>query len=251
MIVYLPILTLARGGGEVVPSDGPDGGLRPGGVDGPVDDADAGARLARPAASDCRRRRRSSIASPTGLFQPLLRLVCLPDGPTLVAVGAVTVAATLLGLTLGSEFVPKLGEGTIVINTVRLASVSLEESLRLRDGRSSRSSSENSPTRWHDDLEPDRDGRGGHRPDGPGDHRRVHLLRPRDRWKRAKTQEELVEEMSEVTEKLPGMRAVYSQPIEERINEMVAGIRADLGIKIFGDDLESTQGLAAEVSRRS
>jgi heavy metal efflux system protein len=53
--------------------------------------------------------------------------------------------------------------------------------------------------------------------------------------------------MSEVTETLPGMRAVYGQPIEERINEMVAGIRADLGIKIFGDDLEVLKRKAAEV----
>ena len=54
-------------------------------------------------------------------------------------------------------------------------------------------------------------------------------LKPREHWKRAKTQEELVAAMAEVTENLPGMRAVYSQPIEMRINEMVAGIRADLG----------------------
>ena len=66
-------------------------------------------------------------------------------------------------------------------------------------------------------------------------------LTPRERWKRAKTQEELVDGMAEVTEKLPGMRAVYSQPIEMRINEMVAGIRADLGIKLFGDDLECSR----------
>jgi cobalt-zinc-cadmium resistance protein CzcA len=57
----------------------------------------------------------------------------------------------------------------------------------------------------------------------------------------------LVEEMAEVTEQLPGMRAVYGQPIEERINEMVAGIRADLGIKIFGEDLEVLKQKAAEV----
>jgi cobalt-zinc-cadmium resistance protein CzcA len=55
--------------------------------------------------------------------------------------------------------------------------------------------------------------------------------------------------MAEVTEKLPGMRGVYSQPIELRINEMVAGIRADLGIKLFGDDLEVLKEKAAEIER--
>ena len=55
--------------------------------------------------------------------------------------------------------------------------------------------------------------------------------------------------MAEVTKMLPGMRAVYSQPIEMRINEMVAGIRADLGIKLFGDDLEVLKEKAAEIER--
>jgi Cu/Ag efflux pump CusA len=53
--------------------------------------------------------------------------------------------------------------------------------------------------------------------------------------------------MSEVTEELLGMRAVYGQPIEERINEMVAGIKSDLGIKIFDPDLEVLKQMAAEV----
>ena len=74
-------------------------------------------------------------------------------------------------------------------------------------------------------------------------------LKLRKEWKRAKTQDELVSAMAVVTEKLPGMRAVYSQPIEMRINEMVAGIRADLGIKLFGDDLEVLKEKAAEIER--
>ncbi len=74
-------------------------------------------------------------------------------------------------------------------------------------------------------------------------------LKSRDLWKKAGTQEELVGAMAEVTEKLPAMRAEYSQPIEMRINEMVAGIRADLGIKLFGDDLDVLKEKAAEIER--
>src|SRR4029077_17518000 len=59
------------------------------------------------------------------LFQPWLRLGLRFPRSTLVVVAAITVVTTILGLNLGSEFVPKLGEGTIVINTVRLAGVSL------------------------------------------------------------------------------------------------------------------------------
>src|SRR5215217_7051637 len=54
------------------------------------------------------------------LFEPLLRLALRFPWATLAVVGSITVGTTLLGLGLGSEFVPRLGEGTIVINTVRL-----------------------------------------------------------------------------------------------------------------------------------
>ena len=180
------------------------------------------------------------------LFQPLLRLGLHFPRTTLVAVAAVTLAATLLGLTLGSEFVPKLGEGTIVINTVRLAGVSLEESLEYGTKIEQILKQE-----FPDEVDKiwSRTGTAEVATDPMGlEMTDVFIsLRPRERWKRARTQQELVQEMSEVTERLPGMRAVYGQPIEERINEMVAGIRADLGIKIFGDDLEVLKRLAAEV----
>ncbi len=55
--------------------------------------------------------------------------------------------------------------------------------------------------------------------------------------------------MAQATKVLPGMRAVYTQPIEMRINEMVAGIRADLGIKLYGDDLETLKAKAEEIEK--
>jgi cobalt-zinc-cadmium resistance protein CzcA len=180
-------------------------------------------------------------------FQPILRLGLRFPRTTLAVVSLVTLAAALLGLGLGSEFVPKLGEGTIVINTVRLAGVSLEESLAygtrieaiLKDA-------------FPDEVKRvwTRTGTAEVATDPMG----LELsdvfvsLRPRSRWKKAKTQEQLAAAMAEVTERLPGMRAVYGQPIEERINEMVAGIKADLGVKVYGDDLDVLKRLAAEVA---
>ena len=74
-------------------------------------------------------------------------------------------------------------------------------------------------------------------------------LKPRSEWKRARTQEELVSAMARETKALPGMRAVYTQPIEMRINEMVAGIRADLGIKLYGETLETLKAKAEEIEK--
>ncbi len=180
------------------------------------------------------------------LFQPLLRLGLHFPVPTLIVVGAITIATTILGLSLGSEFVPRLNEGAITINTVRLASVSLEESLHYGT-HIERILKEEFP---HEiDAIWSRTGTAEVATDPMGfEVTDVFItLRPRDEWTKAETQEELVEAMSNVTRTLPGMRAIYSQPIEMRINEMVAGIRADLGIKLFGPDLEVLKEKAAEI----
>src|SRR5262245_24120778 len=124
------------------------------------------------------------------LFQPLLHLGLLFPKTTLVLVGAITIATTVLGFSLGSEFVPRLSEGTIVINTIRLASVSLEESLDygtriealLKEG-------------FPDEIDQiwSRTGTAEVATDPMGfEVTDVYIsLKPREEWKRAKTQDEL------------------------------------------------------------
>lgn len=207
-------------------------------------------------------------------FQPLLHLGLRFPWATLILVGAITVATTILGLGLGSEFVPRLNEGSIVINTVRLASVSLEESLEygtrieaiLKEefpdeiesiwSRTGTAEVATDPmgfevTDVYVMLTPRKGRYPFERPPllgPPATWWRYWTQKPQGGWKRAKTQEELVAKMAGLTETLPGMRAVYSQPIELRINEMVAGIRSDLGIKLFGPDLEVLKDKAAEIA---
>jgi cobalt-zinc-cadmium resistance protein CzcA len=149
----------------------------------------------------------------------------------LVANGAV------LATRLGAEFVPRLSEGTVVVNTVRLASVDLDESVRYGT-QIERALLAAFP----DEIERvwTRTGTAEVATDPMG----VELsdvfvtLTPRARWRRARSQDELVQAMQAALRDLPGMRTIFTQPIEMRVNEMVAGVRADLGIKIFGDDLD-------------
>jgi cobalt-zinc-cadmium resistance protein CzcA len=182
------------------------------------------------------------------LFQPLLRLGLRFPWSTLGLVASITVGTAILGLGLGSEFVPRLNEGTIVINTVRLAGVSLEESTRYGT-RIERLLKREFP----DEIDAIWSRVGT--PEVATDPMGLEVgdifitLAPRERWKRARTQDELVREMSELTEKLPGMRAAYTQPIEMRINEMVSGIRADLGIILYGDDLDVLKAKSEEILR--
>src|SRR5690606_7226489 len=74
-------------------------------------------------------------------------------------------------------------------------------------------------------------------------------LHPRERWTRARTQADLTALLQTTLSDLPGVNVVFSQPIEMRINEMSAGIRADVGVEIFGDDLDELVRLSDEVQR--
>src|SRR5207248_10594143 len=62
-------------------------------------------------------------------------------------------------------------------------------------------------------------------------------LKPRDQWQKAQTQAELTELIVKELRELPGQAISFSQPIELRINEMITGVRSDVAVKIFGDDL--------------
>jgi cobalt-zinc-cadmium resistance protein CzcA len=152
----------------------------------------------------------------------------------------------LLASKIGWEFIPKLSEMSLVINTVRLAGVSLDESVRY-GSRIERLILGKYPDEvrrvWT------RTGTAEVATDVMGiEVSDIFIsLNPRSQWKRAASQEELTERMRSELSVLPGMKMIFTQPIEMRVNEMIAGIRADLGVKIFGDDLEILKAKAAEV----
>ena len=168
--------------------------------------------------------------------------------PVLVLAASIVVLAGLMATRLGSEFVPRLGEQAVVINTVRVAGISLEESVRYGTMLERRLLE-----RFPDEIEHiwTRTGTGEVATDPMGlEVSDVFMtLAPRDAWTRGETQDELVQAMAAELEHMPGMRSVFTQPIEMRVNEMVAGVRADVGIKLFGDDFEVLREKADEIRR--
>ena len=158
------------------------------------------------------------------------------------------VAAGWTATRLGGEFIPRLSEGAVVLNTIRLAGVSLEESTRY-NSRIEGLLLE----RFPDEIRHvwSRIGTAEVATDPMG----VELtdifvsLMPRERWTKARTQAELVQAMQDLVDDLPGLNIVATQPIEMRLNEMVSGIRSDIGIKIFGDEFEELVRLSDEVQR--
>ena len=164
-----------------------------------------------------------------------------------VAVALLAVAGVFASR-LGSEFVPRLREGAIVINTVRLAGVSLDESVRYGT-QIERTLLESFP----DEI--DRIWSRTGAPEIATDPMGVELtdvfitLEDRARWKRAHSQDDLVAAMEQRLSALPGMRMVFMQPIEMRVNEMIAGVRADVGVKLFGQDFAVLKSKSREIER--
>ena len=181
-------------------------------------------------------------------YRPVLGWALDKRKLVLVIAGLVVVNAAFLATRLGSEFVPRLREQAIVINTVRVAGVSLDESVRYGT-QIERLLKEQFP----DEIEHiwTRTGTAEVATDPMGlEVSDVFItLKPRDAWTRGATQDEIVLAMSAALEGMPGMRSIFTQPIEMRVNEMVAGIRADVGIKLFGDDFDTLREKADEIRR--
>jgi cobalt-zinc-cadmium resistance protein CzcA len=149
---------------------------------------------------------------------------------------------------LGGEFIPRLSEGAVVLNTIRLAGVSIEESVRYNT-RIEELLLEEFPDEirhvWSriGTAEIATDPMGTELTD-------IFLsLKPRGEWTKATTQTELVAAMQASVDDLPGLNIVATQPIEMRLNEMASGIRSDIGIKIYGDDFDELVRISDDVQR--
>lgn len=147
---------------------------------------------------------------------------------------------------LGSVFVPNLDEGSIVINTVRLPGVSVEESARFSTEIEQlliREFPSEIRSIWTRTGSPEV----ATDPMGIEVSDVFIMLTPREEWTRAETKEELETLVRQVLQPLPGMNFAFTQPIEMRFNEMIAGIRTDLGVKIFGPDFDRLKEFGTRV----
>ncbi|MHB1033447.1 MAG: efflux RND transporter permease subunit [Pirellulales bacterium] len=183
------------------------------------------------------------------IHNPLLR-VCMEH--KLIVVGitlcVLVVAFGMIAPNLGSEFVPRLSEGSIVINVIRLAGIDLEESLRYNTQMEKALLAA-----FPDEIQYawSRMGSAEVATDPMG----VELsdifitLKPREQWKRARTQDELAELIQKELRDLPGQRLAMTQPIEMRMNEMISGVRSDVAAILFGDDFDVLVKKAAEIER--
>ncbi|MBM3522787.1 MAG: efflux RND transporter permease subunit [Alphaproteobacteria bacterium] len=197
--------------------------------------------------------RRSLPAHRERLFGPVreryARLVrhVLRHRVATTALAALLVAGALGSLAfIGTEFMPRLDEGSLLIETRKLPSVSLPESVALS------TEIERVLKRF-----PEVAGvvtKLG-RPDLATEAMGIYqgdvyvMLTPRERWSRGRTKEQVVEAMAAALARFPGVVCNFTQPMAMRLDEVVSGVKADLAIKIFGEDERVLEQKAEEILR--
>lgn len=164
--------------------------------------------------------------------------------PIFIALAAL-VLMTVLYLQLGKSFMPTMDEGNIIVQTEKLPSIDLDESLRIDDlvakaiidkvpevtGIVARTGS--------DEI--------GLDPMGLNQTDMFLEIKPRDEWS-FETKNEFIEKLRDVLSGFPGLVFGFTQPIEMRVSEMLTGVRGDVAIKIFGDDLNMLNDKAQEIA---
>ena len=185
------------------------------------------------------------ISGAKSLYRPALRVAM--RFRWLVLGGATTLVAVCLWLatTLGSEFIPQLDEGDIALHALRIPGTGLEQSIEMQSQLEERLKAFGEVDKVFAKIgtpEVATD------PMPPSVADNFVILKPRSQWPNPdKTKDELVAEMAAAVEMLPGNKYEFTQPIEMRFNELISGVRADLGIKVFGDDLDQLLTSANDV----
>lgn len=178
-------------------------------------------------------------------YTPILKL-CLRRSwlPLLLALAGFVVMFALY-FQLGKSFMPTLDEGNIIVQTEKLPSIDLDESLRIDtmvekailakvpevSGIVARTGS--------DEI--------GLDPMGLNQTDMFLEIKPRDEW-RFKSKNEFIEKLRDVLGDFPGLVFGFTQPIEMRVSEMLTGVRGDVAIKLFGDDLNILNEKAQEIA---
>jgi cobalt-zinc-cadmium resistance protein CzcA len=179
-------------------------------------------------------------------YRALLARAMARPLPLFVVVGTLVVVTTPIAGGLGAEFVPRIDEGAFAFDIHRLPSISLQEAVRLGD------QTEQVLARFPEARAiVTRTGRAEVATDPVGfDEVEVDVtLRPKSEWTTAHDIDELGDKMKEAIEReVPATYVAVSQPIEDRVNQLLSGSKADLAIKIFGPDLQTLKSLADQVA---
>jgi cobalt-zinc-cadmium resistance protein CzcA len=181
------------------------------------------------------------------VYAPVLDWV-MENKPVVFAFALATVALTgLMAARMGSEFVPSLNEGDFAIQALRIPGTSLTQSLAMQQ------EIERTLKKRFPEIERvfARSGTAeiASDPMPPNISDGYIMLKPQDQWPQPrKTRDELLAAIQQAVARLPGNNYEFSQPIQLRFNELISGVRSDVAVKVFGDDMDVLNDTAAKIS---
>ncbi len=179
-------------------------------------------------------------------YRRALEAVTSYRAPTFAVALVLVVLSLITFPMLGSEFIPRLDEGALAVQIQQLPSVSLSQSIATATQAERVLKSFPEVTKVVSKI-----GRAEVATDPMGvDTGDLYVgLRPIEEWKSARTREELVDKMAKaLDENVPQALFSFSQPVELRTAELIAGVRSDIAIKLFGDDLDKLRLTAEKIS---
>ncbi|WP_448245169.1 efflux RND transporter permease subunit [Pseudoxanthomonas mexicana] len=178
-------------------------------------------------------------------YAPALAWALRRRGPVVAGALATVVLCGLLGTRLGSEFVPSLDEGDIAMHAMRIPGTSLDQAVHMQSTLEARIKQFPEVYRVFGKLgtaEVATD------PMPPSVADTFIMLKPRSEWPDPrKTKAALVAEIETAVKQIPGNNYEFTQPIQMRMNELISGVRADVAIKVYGDDLDTLVRLGEQV----
>ncbi|BEU96261.1 CusA/CzcA family heavy metal efflux RND transporter [Acidovorax sp. DW039] len=181
------------------------------------------------------------------IYAPLLERVMAAKAVVLTVAGVAVLLCGLIATRMGSEFVPQLNEGDFAIQALRIPGTSLSQSvamqrqievaLKAKVPEIDRVFARTGTAEIASDPMP------------PNISDGYIMLKPMDQWPQPRrTRDELLASIQEVVGQIPGNNYEFSQPIQLRFNELISGVRSDVAIKIFGDDMDTLNQSAEAVS---
>ena len=179
------------------------------------------------------------------IYSPVLRL-CQHWKKTVIAIAALIVVGSIpFVVRLGSEFMPPLDEGSLLFMPVTLPDVSNNEAKRILQvqdklimsvpevenvlGKAGRAytATDNAPVSMIESIV---------------------VLKPQSEWRKGMTTEKLISELNEKVQ-IPGVTSGWTQPIINRINMLSTGVRTDIGVKIYGQNLDTIYNLSRQIEK--
>jgi len=187
------------------------------------------------------------INTARNIYKPILLLSLKLRWAVVASALLLVIVSALLIPRLGSEFVPNLDEGDIAMHALRIPGTSLEQAIQLQKGLEAEIKTMPEVDRVFTKIgtaEVATD------PMPPSVADNFIILKPRNEWPNPdKTKAKVVEDLESLVMPIPGNRYEFLQPIQMRFNELIAGVRSELAVKVFGDDFDQLIELGDQIEK--